>query len=80
MGFGDGVRQCGQLQGELRALSRVGGIAAGVVFCDASGLSSSTIVLLRWSTLPTVGKFLEIIPSAVQASRLRDSLSASLVT
>ena len=29
---------------------------------------------------PTVGKFSEIIPIAAQASRLRNSLSASLVT
>ena len=55
----------GQLQGELRALSGVGGMAAGVVHCDSSGSPSSTIALLRCSVSPTVGKFSEIILNAV---------------
>ena len=80
VGFGGGVWRRGQLQGELRALSCLGGMAVGVVPCDPSGSSSSAIAFLRWSVLPTVGKFWVIILSAVQASRLRNSLSASLVT
>ena len=55
-------------------------MAAGVVRCDPSGSSSSAIALLRCSASPTVGEFSEIIPNAVQASRLRNSLSALLVT
>ena len=77
VGFCVGVWQQGQLQGELRALS---GMALGVVHCDSMGSSSSTTVLLRFSVSPTVGKFSEIILNAVQASWLRNSLSASLVT
>ena len=80
VGLGGGVWRRGQLQGELRALSGVGGMVAGVVCCDPSGSSSSAIAFLRCSVSPTVGKFSEIILIAVQASRLRNSLSASLVT
>ena len=80
VGLDGGVWRQGQLRGELRALSGVGGMAAGVVRCDPSGSSSSAIALLRCSVSPTVGKFSEIIPNAVQASRLRNNLSASLVT
>ena len=75
-----GVWRQGQLQGELRTLSGVSGTTAGVVRCDPSGSSSSTVALMRWSVSPTVGKFSDIIFSAVQVSRLRNSLSASLVT
>ena len=80
VGLGGGVWQRGQLQGELRALSGVGGMAAGVVHCNPSRSTSSTIALLRCCVSPTVEKFSEIIPNAVQASRLRNNLSASLVT
>ena len=79
VGLGGGVWRRGQLQGELRALSGVGGMAAGVVRCDPAGSSSSAIALLRCSVSNTVGKFSEIIPNAVQASLLRNNLSASLV-
>ena len=68
---GGGVWWRGQLQRELRALSGVGGVAAGMVRCDPSGSSYSAIALLRWSVSPTVGKFSVIILSAVEASRLR---------
>ena len=64
MGFEGGVWRQGQLQGELRVLSGVGGMAAGVVCCDPSGSSSSAIT----SISPTVGKFSEINLNAVQAS------------
>ena len=67
MGLGGGVWRWGQLQGELRVISGVGGKAAGEVCHDPSGSSSSTIALLRCSVSPTVGKLLEIIPNAVQA-------------
>ena len=60
VGFGGGVWQWGQLQRKLRALSGVGGMAAGVVCCDPSAPSSSTIALLRCSVSPTVGKISEI--------------------
>ena len=78
--MGGVVCRQGQWQGELRVLSGVDGMAAGVVRCDPSGSSSRPIALLRCSALPTVEKFSEIIPNAAQASRLRNSLSASLVT
>ena len=80
MGLGGVVCRQGQWQGELRALSDVDGMAAGVVRCDTLGSSCRAIALLRCSALPTVGKFSEIIPNAAQASQLGNSLSASLVT
>ena len=80
VGFGGCVWWQEQLQGEARVYSGVGGTAAGVVCFDPSGSSSSAIALLRWSASPTVGKFLEIILSALQASQVRNSLLASLVT
>ena len=80
VGFGGCVWWQEQLQGEARVYSGVGGTAAGVVCCDPAGSSSSAIALLRWSASPTVGKFSEIILSALQTSQVRNSLSASLVT
>ena len=41
-------------------------MALGVVRCDAAGSASGTIVLLKFSVSPTVGKFSEIIFNAVQ--------------
>lgn len=46
----------------------------------ASHAVSGSIMLHVWMVSPTVGKFLVVIPSAVQVSRLRKSLSESLVT
>ena len=52
VGFGGGVWRRGKLQGELRVLSGVGGMAAGVGPCDPSGSSSSAIALLGCSVSP----------------------------
>ena len=46
----------------------------------ASQAVSGLLGLRVWRVSPTVGKFLVIIPSAMQVSRLRKSLSESLVT
>ena len=41
---------------------------------------SGSLGLRVWRVSPTVGTFLEIMPSAMQVSRLRKSLSESLIT
>ena len=79
MGFGGGVLRRGQVHGELDALSGAFALSEGGV-SDASHAVSGSVVLHAWIVSPTVGKFLVIMPSAVQVSRLRKSLSESLVT
>ena len=80
MGFGGGVPRCGQVHGELVVLSgaRVSLSEQGVsvILQAVSGL----VELRVWRVSPTVGKLLMIIPSTVYGSRLRKSLSESLVT
>ena len=71
--------QRGQVHGELDALSGAFALSEGGV-SDASHAVSGSVVLHAWIVSPTVGKFLVIMPSAVQVSRLRKSLSESLVT
>ena len=79
MGLGGGVLRRGQVHGELDALSGAFALSEGGV-SDASHAVSGSVVLHAWIVSPTVGKFLVIMPSAVQVSRLRKSLSESLVT
>ena len=79
MDLGGGGLQCGQVHGELDALSGAFALSEGGV-SDASHAVSGSVMLNAWIVSPTVGKFLVIMPSAVQVSRLRKSLSESLVT
>ena len=46
----------------------------------ASQAVSVSVGLCMWRVSPTIGKFLVIIPSAVQVSPMRKCLSESLVT
>ena len=79
MGLGGGVSRRWQVQGRLLVLSGAyvslseGGVSV------ASHAVSGSVMLRMWRVSPTVGKFLVIIPSAVQVSRLRKSF-LSLVT
>ena len=73
MGLGCGVLRRGQVHGELDALSGAFALSEGGV-SDASHAVSGSVVLHAWIVSPTVGKFLVIMPSAVQVSRLRKSV------
>ena len=79
MGFGGGVPQRGQVHGELVALSGAYVSLSEQGASIASQAVSGSVELHGQRVSPTVGKFLVIIPSAVQVSRLRKSLSESLV-
>ena len=65
MGLGGGVLRRGQVHGELDALSGAFALSEGGV-SDASHAVSGLVVLHAWIVSPTVGKFLVIMPSAVQ--------------
>ena len=76
MGFGGSGWWHGQSHGELTALSGVCGLVAGeVLFSKGANMGSITVV--KWKATPRVGKFGEIMPSAVQFPWLRNSLLAS---
>lgn len=68
MGLGGGVSRRWQVQGRLLVLSGAyvslseGGVSV------ASHAVSGSVMLRMWRVSPTVGKFLVIIPSAVQVS------------
>ncbi len=55
------------------------GIALGVGWLVCSAASDDVSMCVRMA-LPTVGKLPEIIPRASQVSRLKNSLSESVVT
>ena len=79
MGFGGGGCRHGQSHEEPVALGDVCGSVVGGVF-SAVGPGLGPIEVDECSASPRVGKFGEIIPSAVHVSLLKNSLSASLVT
>ena len=80
MGFGGGVVRRGQVHGELIVLSGVCISLSEQGCAVASQAVSGSIELHVCRVSPTIGKFLVMIPSAVQVSLLRKSLSESLVT
>ena len=79
MGLGGGVLQGGQVHCELVVLpGAYVSLAEGDVSV-ASHYVSGSVTLHVWRVSPTVGKFSVIIPTATQVSRLKKSLSQSLV-
>jgi len=80
VGLGGGVWWHGQLHGKLSTLSGVCGTESGGVCPAAADTTSGSVSVVEWRASPTVGKFRETMPRAVQVSRLRNSMSASLVT
>ena len=68
------------MQGVLCALSGIGDVAAWGNWLAASVAVSCPISVCAWRVSPTEGNCSEIMPSTVQVSRLRNSLSESLVT
>lgn len=71
VGFGFGGWWCGQSHEELI------GLLGEVLF--SLGTSSGPIMVVEWRASRRVGKFGEIMPSAVHVSQLKNSLSALLV-
>jgi len=79
VGLGGGVLQGGQVHCELVVLpGAYVSLAEGDVSV-ASHYVSGSVTLHVWRVSPTVGKFSVIIPTATQVSRLKKSLSQSLV-
>ena len=80
VGFSGGVVRRGQVHGELVVLSEVY-VSVSEQGCGvASQVVSGSIDLHVCRVSPIMGKFLVMILSAVQVSRLRKSLSELLVT
>ena len=77
--MGGGVTRRGQSHGGLYALSGTFGRDGWWVCPAASDHMFSFVSVLDGGVSPTVGKIPEIIPRALQVSRLKNSLSESCV-
>ena len=80
VGFGGGVMRRGQVHGGLSEPSEVCISLSDGVGAVALQAVSGSIELHVFRVSPNMGKFLVIMPSAMHVSRLRKSLSESLVT